>query len=602
MTPFPDDDALGRAYDLRLIRRFLGYLRPHAGRVALCFAIVLALSAVELAGPLVLRAAVDGPIAARDPAGTGRWALLFAGLLLVQGLLEYLNAAATSRTGQRVCYDLRRQVFGHLQRLPLAFFDRNPVGRLVIRVTSDVETLQELFASGFVAVTADVVSLAGIVAMLFLLDASLAGLVFLVVPLLVASALVFRSYARRSYREIRRRIARLNAYLNENVMGMRVVQLFNRERRNRAVFERLSEDHREASLASIRAYALFFPAINTLVLAAMALLVVAGGARILDGALTFGTFVAFWYYAQKFFHPILDLAEKYNVFQSAMASSERLFALLDTAPDVAPPAVPAGPPGPVLGDIEFREVTFAYAEGPVVLDRVSFRARPGERLALVGPTGGGKTTVASLLGRLYDVQAGAVLVDGVDVRAYDPVRLRRQVGVVLQDVFCFAGTLESNVRLGEAGIPRERLEAAARTANADRLIASRGGWDAPVPERGATLSGGEKQLLGLARALAFDPRILVLDEATSSVDTETEALIQDALRKAMAGRTGLVIAHRLSTVMACDRILILHGGRIREEGTHAELVRRGGLYATWAALQGGGAGPGSALDGSVPPC
>jgi ATP-binding cassette, subfamily B, multidrug efflux pump len=585
MTTGPDDDVLGKAYDARLMRRFLGILRPHAGLATLCFAIVIVLAGVELLGPLVLRAAVDGPIAARDGDGAARWALLFGAVLAVQGGLEILNAWATGLAGQRVCRDLRRQVFGHLQRLPLAFHDRNPVGRLVTRVTSDIETLQELFASGFVAVAADVVSLAGIVGMLFWLCAPLAAAVFLVVPLLVAAAWVFRAHARRFYREIRQRIARLNACLNENVTGMRVVQLFNREARNRAVFERLNEEHRLAALASVRAYALFFPTINTLVLAAMALLIVAGGARILDGALSYGTFLAFWYYAQKFFHPVLDLAEKYNVLQSAMASSERIFTLLDTPPGVAPPAAPVRPAAPLRGEVELRDVTFAYEGGPVVLDRLSFRIAAGERVALVGPTGGGKTTTASLLSRLYDVRAGAVLVDGTDVRDYDPAWLRRQVGVVLQDVFCFAGTIASNLRLGETGIPRERLEAAARTANADRLIARRGGLDAPVPERGATLSAGEKQLLGLARALAFDPRILVLDEATSSVDPGTEALIREALRRAAAGRTALVIAHRLSTVQSCDRILVLHKGRVQEEGTHAELLRQGGLYATWAALQ-----------------
>lgn len=588
MTSFHDDDVLGKAYDARLMRRFAGYLRPHAGLVAICVALLFALTAVELAGPLVLQAAVDGPIRRGDIDGVGGYALLFGLVLLGQGLLEYLNAYATHLAGQRIIYDLRRQVFGHLQRLPLAFFDRNPVGRLVIRVTNDVETLKELFTSGFVAVAADAASLVGITAMMFRLNARLAATLFLVLPLMVGAALVFRVFARRYYREVRQRIARLNAYLNENVMGMRVVQLFNREARNRAVFERLNAEHRNACLKSVRAYAWFFPAINTLVILSLALLVWAGGTQIVEGTLTYGTFMAFWFYAQKFYYPILDLADKYNVLQAAMASSERIFKLLDTPVAVASPPAALRPAAPLRGEIEFRDVTFAYGDGPVVLDRLSLRIRPGERVAVVGPTGGGKTTLASVLLRLYDVRAGAVLVDGADVRDYDLTWLRRQMAIVLQDVFCFAGTVASNIRLGEDDIPMERVEAAARIANADRFIRLRpGGYGAAIPERGATLSMGEKQLLGFARALVLEPRVLILDEATSSVDTETEALIQEALGRAIAGRTALIIAHRLSTIQACDRILVLHKGRIREEGTHAELIRQGGAYAKLYALQAG---------------
>lgn len=580
------DNYRARICDTRVLRRYLGFLRPHGRLMACAFAALLAQMGLELTGPLVIRAAIDGPVAAKDAAGVLPYALALLGVLLGAGVFKYAQIVATNQIGQRVLHDLRQSVFGHLQRLPMAFFDRKPVGDLVTLIASDVEALKELFIAGLMTIVGDLAALVGIVAVLVLLDARLATFVFLVVPFVAVITIVFRSFARRYHREIRACLARLSAYLFENLTGMRIVQLFNREAVNRARFERLNSDHQAACLRSIRAYALFLPSIHALALLSFALLLWGGGERILEGTLTCGTFIAFWAYTQKFFSPLLDLAEKDSVLQAAMAASERIFDLLDTPVAIAAGPAQERPSVPLRGEIEFRGVTFAYSDGHNVLDDVSFHIRPGESVAIVGATGGGKTTIASLLSRLYEVERGTILLDGKDIRTYDVAWLRRQVAVAVQDVFCFTGTVASNIRLGEASIASGRMEAAARLAHAEGFVRRLpGGLDAEVRERGAGFSAGEKQLLGLARALAVDPRILVLDEATSGVDAEADGLIQDTLRNSFDGRTLLIIAHRLSTIRHCGRILVLHRGKFREEGSHDDLIRLGGIYARLYALQ-----------------
>jgi ABC-type multidrug transport system fused ATPase/permease subunit len=534
--------------------------------------------------------AVDGPVAAGDLPGLGRYALLFLAAVLGTGLFEFLYSWTTSRVGQDVILDLRMQLFDHLQRLSVSFFDRNPVGRLVVRVTSDVENLNELFTSGLVEFSADLLMLFSVVGMMFYTNVKLALVTMSVTPLILVATILFRNVARKRYREMRAKIARLNSYLNESVNGMRTIQTFGRERQCLDRFQDLNRGHRDSAIAAVFAYSLFYPGIEGLFSLSVALLVWVGGRGILDASLSYGAFMAFWYYVHKFSMPIREIAEKYNILQAAMASSERVFRILDTPPEVADrPGAVAAPE--LRGEIEFDHVSFSYDGKTPVLEDVSFRLEPGRSLAVVGVTGAGKSTIINLLLRFYDPVRGSVKIDGRDLRDYDIRSLRRRLGLVLQDVFLFAGTVEDNLRLGEKGIDRARLEEAARAVNADRFIARLPrGLDTDVLERGAALSVGERQLLSFARALAFDPRILVLDEATSSVDGRTERLIQDGLLRLMKGRTSLIIAHRLSTIQHSDRILVLHRGRVREEGRHAELVAQDGLYRKLYRLQAASAG------------
>jgi ATP-binding cassette subfamily B protein len=479
------------------------------------------------------------------------------------------------------------QIYGHLQRVDVRFYDRNPVGRLMTRVTSDVDVLNELFTGGVVAVFGDVFTLVGIMAVLLLMDWRLALIAFSVLPLIVLVTQWFRRHVRDSYRTVRLWIARINAFLQEHITGMATVQLFRREAASFAKFDEINRRHRDANIDSIFYYAVFYPAIEIVASLAAALIIWYGGGWVLQGTLTLGALVAFLQYAQRFFRPISDMSEKFNILQSSMASSERIFKLLDepvaivSAPTPRPQA-----PSPKPGSIAFDHVWFAYNGEDWVLKDISFRVEPGERIGIVGATGAGKTTIISLLMRFYDVSRGRVLVDGVDIRDRDLHELRSQFSLVLQDVHLFSGTIAGNIRLGNAAIDDGRVREAARSVHADRFIdLMPGGLDSPVAERGATLSVGQKQLLSFARALAFDPRILVLDEATSSVDTETEMLIRDALHVLMAGRTTIAIAHRLSTIQDMDRILVLHKGELREMGTHQELLARRGLYFKLYQLQ-----------------
>jgi len=590
MTEQFEDDALGKDYDPRLMRRFLGYVRPYTGMIILALILMSARIACELAGPIIFWKAVDGPLATGNLPELTSYGIAFLVAVLGTGIFEFLYSWTTSRAGQNIILDLRMQLFSHLQKLSVSFFDRNPVGRLIVRVTSDVENLNELFTSGLVEFAADLLMLFSVVAMMFYTNGKLAWVTMSVTPLILVATFLFRNVARRRYREMRVRIARLNSYLNESINGMRTIQTFSREQKCLDRFRGHNAEHRDSAIAAVFAYSLFYPGIECLFSLSVALLVWVGGRGILDHTLSFGAFMAFWYYVHKFSMPIREIAEKYNILQAAMASSERVFTILDTPPDVADRPGSVSVPE-IRGEVEFDHVWFSYDGKTPVIEDLSFKIEPGRSLAIVGITGAGKSTIINLLLRFYDPVRGAIRIDGRDIREYDIRSLRRRLGLVLQDVFLFAGTVGDNIRLGEPGIDRPRLEAAAKAVNADRFISKLPkGMDSDVLERGAALSTGERQLLSFARALAFDPRVLVLDEATSSVDGQTEQLIQDGLSTLMKGRTSLVIAHRLSTIQHADRILVLHRGRIREEGTHAQLVAQDGLYRKLYRLQRATAG------------
>ena len=585
-----DEEVLGKAYDARLMRRILGYIVPHRRLVGLSAIFLFLVSAAQLAQPWLIKLAIDGPIQARDPAGLVPLVALFAFLLLAEFGFRFGQIYYLEKTGQSVVHDLRVELYAHLQSLSSSYFDRNPVGRLVSRVTTDVETLSEIFSSGLVTLMGDLFKLAGILVILLWMDVRLAALTLTVLPLLGLVAFFFRIRIRDAFRAVRARIARLNAYLQEHLTGMAVVQLFQRERADDEEFERINRSHRDADLSSVLYDSIFSAVIELAGTLSVALIVWYGGGRVLASAITFGTLVAFLEYAQRFFGPIKELGSYYSVMQSAMASAERVFGLLDERPGIASPPSPRPLPPAIhgrSGEVVFDDVHFAYPGGPEVLRGLSFTIRPGEKVALVGATGAGKTTIVKLLVRLYDVQAGSIRIDGVDVRDIDLRTLRRRVGMVLQDHFFFAGSVAANIGLGDRDVTPERIEAAARAVRADRFILDLpGGFDGEVKERGANFSVGQKQLLSFARALAFDPPLLVLDEATASVDSRTEMRIQEALHALMAGRSSLVIAHRLSTIRESDRILVLHRGRVREEGTHEDLLARpGGLYETLYRLQ-----------------
>jgi ATP-binding cassette subfamily B protein len=590
-----DEEVLGKAYDGRLMRRLLGYLRPYRPAVATAFVAIVAQSGLQLAQPYLVKVAIDAHIATGDLAGLDTIAAAFLAILTGSFLLEFVQTYTMQMTGQRIMFDLRREIYGRLQQLDIRFYDRNPVGRLMTRVTTDVDVLNDLFTAGVVSVFGDVFTLAGIMIVLVGMDWRLALVTFSVLPIIALVTQWFRRHVRDSYRTVRVWVARINAFLQEHITGMATVQLFRREAPTFARFDEINARHRDANIDSIFYYAVFYPAIEIVGALAAALIIWFGGARVIGGALTLGSLVAFIQYAQRFFRPISDLSEKFNVLQAAMASSERIFALLDTPATVTSPASPRRLPDRRGRRLEFDRVWFAYDGEDHVLRDVSFTVEPGHRLGIVGATGAGKSTLINLLLRFYDVTRGRILVDGVDIRELDLAEVRGLYSLVLQDVQLFSGTIGGNVRLGRTELDEERIWSAVSAVHADRFVHRMPkGLDTPVVERGATLSVGQKQLLSFARALAFDPQVLVLDEATSSVDTETELLIRDALRVLMAGRTTIAIAHRLSTIQDMDKILVLHKGELRESGTHQELLASRGIYHTLYQLQykdqeGGGA-------------
>ncbi len=588
-----DEEVLGKAFDARLARRLFGYVRPYGRLVAAALAFFLVEGVLQLAQPLLTRYVIDVAVPAKDADGVRLAALAFVGVLAGQFVCEYGEVLFTTLLGQRVMHDLRRELFAHLQRLSIAFFDRNPVGRLVTRVTSDVEALNELFTSGVVAGIGDLFTLVAIAALMFAVDWRLTLAAFGVVPLIFLASHVFRIKVRDSYREIRTRLARINAFLNERLTGMRIVQLFGRERTEEARFAELNQRHLDAHLQSVRVYALYFPAIEILTTVALASLIVAAAPRVGLHVLTVGTVAAFLQLARRFFQPLQDLSDKYNTLQQAMAASERVFRLLDTEP--GPAESDASPRLDVARrsgiTVEFDHVWFHYGEPSAdpqwVLKDVTFTARPDQTLAIVGHTGAGKTTVISLLLRFYDPQRGRILIDGRDTPTMSLDELRSLIGYVQQDIFLFAGDIAMNIRLS-APLSDEEVAAAAAQVGADRIVRRfPDGYRHRLGERGASVSVGERQLLSFARAIAADPQLLLLDEATSAVDSEIEAEIRRALRQLMRGRTTIAIAHRLSTILEAAEILVMHHGEVRERGTHRDLLAANGLYARLYRLQAG---------------
>lgn len=595
-----EEEALGKAYDSRLMRRLLEYMRPYKWRVILALTLTLAVTPLELAPPYMFKVAIDRyltPAAsqlinlATARRGLVLISLIYLLVLFFDFLAQYVQIRIMQRVGQQTMYDMRQEIFGHIQRLSMTYFDKNPVGRLVTRVTTDVDALNDLFAAGVVTMINDFFLLAIMVGVLLYMNWRLALAALAALPLILLVTFVFRNFVRDANRRIRTAIARINAFLQEYISGMSIVQVFNRERRARVEFIKRNRDHMLAYKDAILAFALFYPTVEFLGVAAIALILWVGGVGVFSNTLTLGVLVAFMQYAQRFFRPIQDLSEKFNILQSAMAASERIFRLLDEPVTIAsdPNAVPLRDP---RGEIEFRNVWFSYRHAAEpkdedwVLRDVSFKVEPGQTMAIVGHTGAGKTTLISLLLRFYDIQRGQILLDGVDIRAIQLQDLRRQFGIVLQDPFLFSGTIESNVRLGTAGIDSATVKHAVDEVGlGDFIRALPDGVGTAVNERGSTLSVGQRQLINFARALAHNPRFLILDEATSSVDTKTEMLIREALDRLLSGRTALVIAHRLSTIQHADCILVFHKGRLREQGAHQELLAQRGIYYRLYQLQ-----------------
>jgi ATP-binding cassette subfamily B protein len=580
-----DDEILGKAYDARLMARMLRYLRPYWKLLAVSFSFLLLHTATQLLGPYITKVAIDRYIAHQDVAGLDLMALAYLGVVLLGFIFLFVQTYTTEYTGQRAMHDLRLEIFTHLQKQDMAYFDRNPVGRLMTRNINDVETLNELFSTGVVGLLGDLFIVFGIAGAMLWLHWQLALVCLAAFPLILYLSRFYRRRAREVYRESRLILARLNAGLQENIAGVATIQAFGQEEKMYRRFQEINLGYRDVLLRSVRYNAVFFPIIEIFSALTIGLLLWYGGGLVVQNVVEAGVIVAFIQYIQRMYHPIRDLAEKYNIMQAAMASSERVFTLLDTAETIKSPERPQSIER-VRGEIEFQSVWLSYHPGEPVLKDISFRIRPGEKVALVGATGGGKTSIISALCRFYDIERGAILIDGVDIREWDKQALRRQLGLVLQDVFLFSGDIAENITLGDARVSEaSMLEAARRAQIAPFIEQLPGGYQDEVQERGSTLSKGQRQLLSFARALAFDPRILILDEATSSVDTETELLIQAALEELLKERTALIIAHRLSTIKSADRILVVHKGEIWEQGSHEELLAQGGLYARLYDLQ-----------------
>ena len=579
------EELLGRAYDLRLIRRLWKYIKPYKRLFLLAMLLLPLQQAFGLAQPYLMKIGIDQYIAQRDLAGLQAVALFFLGALVGETLTVFFHYYLTMAVAQRCLADLRVDIFSHVQKLPMSYFDRNPVGRLVTRMTTDVDVLQEMFSSGVMTLISDFVMVVWIVGIMFYLHAELALVSLALIPPMAFAINFFRVKARQTYRQIRERIARINAYLGEAISGMAVIQLFAREEKTYREFDQLNAEHRDAYHLSNLYEAALYSMVEAAGSVSIALLLWYGGGEVLHGVIGIGTLVAFKEYIHRFFVPLRDFSQKYAVMQSAMSSAERIFQLLDTPVSIDSPKN-AVIPKPFRGEVVFDNVWFHYKPDDPVLKGVSFRIERGEKIAVVGATGSGKTTTIKLLNRFYDIQKGSITVSGVDVRDWDLQALRRHIGVVLQDVFLFSGDIRSNLALGDRSVSMERIEKAARFANAEGFIRRLAeGFDADVRERGSNFSGGQRQLLALARVLVFQPEILVMDEATSSVDTETEGLIQDALERVMRDRTCLLIAHRLSTIRNADRIIVLHHGEVREIGSHSALMEKQGIYHRLYQLQ-----------------
>ncbi|OGU66946.1 MAG: antibiotic ABC transporter ATP-binding protein [Ignavibacteria bacterium RBG_16_36_9] len=580
-----EEEILGKAYDAKLMKRLLGYVKPYKRFVIFAILLNIVVAALGPIRPYLTKIAVDDYIANSDYHGLFIISLILFGSLIFQAVIQYFLTYFTQYLGQKTLYDLRTQIFNHIQKLALKFFDRTPIGRLVTRATNDVEALGELFSSGIVMVFSDIFIIFWILGFMFFMDFNLSLVTLSVLPVLIYGTFLFRKKARESYRDVRLHLARLNSYMQEHVTGMSVVQIFNKENDEFKKFSAINSDYRQVNIKSIFYYAVFYPSVELLSSIAIGLIIWYGGGEIIQGTLTIGVLFAFIQYTEMFFRPIRDLSEKYNIMQTAMASSERVFKLLDNQTMIRNPENPVKLEN-VKGKIEFKNVWFAYNEDDYVLKDISIDINPGERIAIVGHTGAGKTSIINILTRFYDISKGEILLDGVNIEKLDKRELRKHVSMVLQDVFLFSGNIKSNINLNDDEISNQRVIEAARIVGADKFIAELPQkYGEEVKERGATLSVGQKQLISFARALAYNPKILILDEATSSIDTESELLIKQAIEKLLVGRTAIVIAHRLSTIQNADKIIVLHKGEIRETGNHQQLLAKKGIYYKLYQLQ-----------------
>ena len=580
-----EEEILGKAYDSRLMKRLISYLKPYRKWVLIAIVLTIGVSLATTIRPYLTKIAIDNYIVHKDYVGLRNIILILFGTLIVQGLLQYVMTYLTQWVGQKTIFDLRMELFEHLQRLAMRFFDKNPVGRLVTRLTNDIEVLNEMFSSGIVMVFADVFTIAGILIFMFSLSWQLTLIALSVIIPLAYATVIFRRKVRVAYRDVRILVARMNSFLQEHISGILVVKIFNKEKKMLKDFEEINMDHTKANVRSVFYYSVFFPVVELIGAISAALIIWYGGGEVIHQALTIGILISFLQYAEMFFRPIRDLSEKYNIMQTAMASSERIFNLLDQKIIIPDPERPSELKD-VKGKIEFRNVHFAYVKDDYVLKNLSFNINQGEKVAFVGATGAGKTTIMNLLCRFYDVQKGEILLDGINIKDITKENLRKNIGLVVQDIFLFSGSVEDNISLGNKEIGFDKIQQSARIIGIDKFIERLPEkYKQNVKERGVTLSQGQRQLITFARALAYDPRILILDEATSSVDTHSEILIQQAIEKLMEGRTSIIIAHRLSTIQKCDKIIVMHKGEIRETGTHQQLLELGGIYSKLYQLQ-----------------
>lgn len=582
---FQDDEVIGKAYDSRLMKRLLKYVKPYRAYIVLAIFLNILTAALEPVRPYLTKIAVDDYITIGDSNGLLKIIVLILLSLVLQAVIEYAMRFATQYMGQRTLFDLRIEIFTHLQRLSLKFFDKSPVGRLVTRVTNDVESLSELFSSGIVMIFSDIFIIIWIFVFMILMSLDLALVTMSVIPVLIYATFLFRKKVRSNYRDVRKHLARLNSYMQEHISGMGVVQLFNKEEVEFERFKSINEDYRDANIKSVFYHAVFYPFVELISAIAVALIIWYGGGEVVQKNLSLGVLFAFIQYTEMFFRPVRDLAEKYNILQTGMASSERIFKLLDTKMFVNNPQNPE-PLKEIKGKVEFKNVWFAYNDEDYVLKDISFTINPGETVAIVGATGAGKSSIINVLLRFYDINKGEILIDGINISTVDKRELRKYIALVLQDVILFSGDIKSNINLWNEDITFEKIIEAAKIVGADKFINKLPSkYDEEVKERGATLSLGQKQLISFARALAYNPKILILDEATASIDTESERLIQKAISKLLKGRTSIVIAHRLSTIQNSDKIIVLHKGKIREMGKHYELLEKKGIYYRLYQLQ-----------------